>query len=338
MATKAIPYAQFTAKLMRRYENMRQPTTVQRMRLVSTIVGEMSDQSTSAPKKGRKKPAGPFVKTTAQLNDDMVQLFIETRRNGIHDPADPTGKRYLRKPVKQNTIIGELAYLKALCNYAVEHDFLARCPFKPKERLLRPMPLVHKTHLTRDEAADLLDHLSKDVFNWHGHRLYALTAFYLYTGVRKCEALYGMVEDLDLAEKIFYVQDRDENLLKTEGSCAPIGLPPELVPILESWSKRCASKWLFPGLKGNGPWVSGSIGYRPLDKIQAAAKAVGLEGVTIQSFRHTWKTNCRWWGISSDEAQEQLRHSDIRTQKHYDHEDLKRKAHAVKNVSFKRTG
>lgn len=322
MSRNPIPYEQFRTRLMREYRNTRRPATIQRMDQVSRIVGELVEHSSLV------------VKTTADLTPDLVQLYIEVRRNGIPDPAKP-GK-WIKKPVRQNTIIGELGYLKALCNFAVEElGALERCPFRRGKKLLKPAPLLHRTHLTREEVGRLLEHLRKSIFEWRGHRLYALVSLYAYTGVRKDEGLYVMIEDLRLDDGILLIQERDSNLLKTEKSAAPVGLPPELVSILRPWASRCASQWLFPGIQGKGPWDGGSPGYKPLDRVKAAAAEVGLEDVTIQMFRHSWASNSRWWGISDDEVKEQLRHSDIETQAHYRHEDLKRRAYAVRNVTYR---
>ncbi len=340
MTVKPLPYQVFTKQLTREYVNTRESLTATKMKLVSTIVGELMERSLDE----EGNPTGPLVRavmSTSDLTADLVQLYIESRRDGIKSPDGS----WLRKPVGQNTIIGELGYLKALCNFAVDMDppALERCPFKPRKRLLKKAPLIHRTHLSCEDIARLLEYCEQGITDWRRHRLYALVGMYAYTGVRRNEALFAMLEDLDLDQSILFIQDRDENRVKTEKSAAPVGLPPELVRILRPWVKRTASPWIFPGIEGVAPWFHGRAKYRPLETIQAAAIAAGIcagtkeDRITIQMFRHSFATSSEDWGIDEQQLKRQLRHTNVDTQKHYRHSELRQLAAAVKNVSFRRT-
>lgn len=309
MSVKALPFPVFTERILLHYETLRERSTLQRMRQICKVLTNL------------KHNGKPVVKSTRDLTSEMVLYFIQARRAA---------------PVCENTIIGELGYLKALCNFAVDRDCLEKVPFRPRQKMLRPEPLKRRTHLTIEEAARYLDHLGRNLLDWRGHRLYALAATYAYTGVRRNEGLYAWVEDVDLDVSILHLVERDERF-KTVGSAAPVGIPPELAEILRRWMPRCGSRWLFPGATGVGPWTGGSKGYKPLDRIKITAEEVGLTDVTIQCFRHTWATAAEWWGISRDGVQEQLRHADVKTQVHYRHEDLVRRAHAVRGVSFRQS-
>jgi integrase len=329
MAVKAIPWKAFADRVVLRYETLREHTTTQRIRQILEILARIEV-------KGK-----PAVKTTKDLNQDLVMYFIKLRRSGL--PADrdrqlldPTVRgRPTLNGVCDNTIIGELGYLKAICSLAFDWDGLERIPFKPRERLLKPESLKRLSHLTIDQAGAYLDFLERSIFDWRGHRLFALVSLYLYTGIRRSEGLWLWAEDVDLELSVIHLVERDKTF-KTVGSAQPVGCPPELGVSLSRWlPRRGGSPYAFPGVTGVGPWTGGSAGYKPLDRVKATAEQAGFPGVTIQMFRHTWTTNAQWWGVSKDEAQDQLRHADVKTQRHYRHEDLLRRAAAVRNVSFR---
>lgn len=329
MAVKAIPLKAFAERVVLRYETLRVHTTTQRIRQILEILARIQV-------KGK-----PAVRSTKDLTQDLVMHFIKLRRSGA--PAD-RGRQLLESsiigrpalnPVCDNTIIGELGALKAICNLALDWDGLEKIPFKPRERLLRPEKLKRLSHLTIAQAGDYLDFLERSIFDWRGHRLYALVSLFLYTGIRRSEGLLLWAEDVNLELGVISLIERDKHF-KTVGSAAPVGCPPELSKTLTSWlPRRGGSPFAFPGVTGKGAWTGGSKGYKPLDRVKATALEAGFPGVTIQMFRHTWRTNSEWWGISKDEAQDQLRHADVKTQNHYRHEDLARRAFAVRNVSYR---
>jgi len=110
--------------------------------------------------------------------------------------------------------------------------------------------------------------------------------------------------------------------------------PPPLAPILEAWLPRCGSDWLFPGVRLQRPWTGGSPGEKPLDQLQAAGREIGLEAVTFQMLRHTFATHAASWGIGPIHLKQILRHTTLRTQRHYIHEDPEGLRRAADRVRF----
>ena len=156
-------------------------------------------------------------------------------------------------------------------------------------------------------------------------------------GLRRDEALTLMVIDVDLDASLLTVSDRERR--KTERSAAAVPIPPELVEILRAWIPRCASRWVFPGIRRKGPWTGGACGERACDQIRQAGQDVGVAGLTLMSLRHTWATHARrTWGLSEIEVATVLRHSSPATQAWYVHDDPDPGAiiRSVEKVSYQR--
>jgi integrase len=146
-----------------------------------------------------------------------------------------------------------------------------------------------------------------------------------------------MVIDVDLDASLLTVSDRERR--KTERSAAAVPIPPELVEILRAWIPRCASRWVFPGIRRKGPWTGGACGERACDQIRQAGQDVGVAGLTLMSLRHTWATHARrTWGLSEIEVATVLRHSSPATQAWYVHDDPDPGAivRSVEKVSYQR--
>jgi integrase len=169
---------------------------------------------------------------------------------------------------------------------------------------------------------------------WEGGRLHALAAVAAYTGLRRDELLHLQCADVRPGAGVIDVVARRR--LKTEGSAAPVPIPPELGAILEIWIPLAGSDWLFPGVrKKSVPWTGGALGNRPCDHLRRAGEECGLAGLTFLSLRHTFATWARRrWGLSAIELQDCLRHSSPATQRHYLHADRAGLVESVRNVSY----
>ena len=246
--------------------------------------------------------AGLGVRTTADLTTELVAQFVTLRA----------------KSVNPNTILGDLSYLSAACSFAVEEGWLDHVPRFKRVRPQRVNPAASKVHSIVD-VARVLEHLGQAAGSWAGHRLHALAATVAYTGLRRDEALTLMVEDVNLADGLLSVSDRQRR--KTEASAAAVPIPPELGEILRGWLPRCGSEWLFPGVRRQGPWTGGTCGERACDRIRQAGREVGIEGFTLISLRHSFATHARrQWGLSALELADVLRHTSPVTQQWYVHE------------------
>lgn len=267
------------------------------------------------------------VKTTSDLTPGLVGKFVR------HDPD-----------WAPRTVKGLLGYLSPICGYAKAMQYLRVNPFDVRKDWYRaPAPAGsdddqadegEARHLPIEDLARLLDHLETGSATWKGGRLYALAATMMYTGMRRTEGLTRAVADFDLARRIVRVRAR-RSRLKTAASAAPVGLPTELVPILEAWLPRCGSKWAFPGVRLKTPWTGGPMGGRALDELKAAGKEAGIGDVNFLMLRHSWATHAELRGIGELMVQRQLRHTTRRTQQHYRHADLINLAEAVGGFSLR---
>lgn len=227
------------------------------------------------------------------------------------------------KVVGVNTLIGELGYVRAICSFAVEEGMLGRHPFNSRRLRVRPEPPAGKTHHSLAEIARVLGHLERESAAWKGGRLYAAASTVAYTGLRRSEALYLRLEDLDLAAGLLWVTPTKERRLKTEASAQPVPVPEGLAEVLKAWTPRVTpGTWLFPTVRRSGAWANGSCGSRPVDALKAAGRAVGVEGLTWLSLRHSWATHAETaWGLPEAGIQRVLRHTTPLTQRHYRHAD-----------------
>jgi integrase len=260
------------------------------------------------------------VQTTAGLTTELAARFVAERA----------------RTVNANTIRGDLSYLSAACSFAVEEGWLDHVPKFRRVRPRRVKPTAKMCH-SIEEIALVLAHLAQSAESWTGHRLYALTAVIAYTGLRRDEALTLMVEDVLLAAGLLTISDRQRR--KTEKSAAVVPIPPELREILRMWLPRCASPWVFPGIRRKGPWTGGACGERACDRIAEAGRELGIAGLTLMSLRHTWATHARRsWGFSDIEVATVLRHSSPATQAWYVHDDPDPGAivRAVAKVSYQK--
>lgn len=243
----------------------------------------------------------PRVSTTSDLTTLTMSRYVRIRLNA---------------GIAQNTINGELGYLRTICNYAIEQGYLDRAPAWRRLRL-REQPTTLNEPLSVEDATRLFELLHSRSIEWEGHRLFALYALILMTGVRRDEALLAHGEDVKLSESKLDLVERRARF-KTAASANFVPLPPPLIEILREWIPRSRSTYLFPGVQRKGPWTGGPAGNKALDQLQAAGKEVGIGHVTWHGLRHTYGTHAlvhfkmEMWAV-----QRTMRHTDSRTTQRY---------------------
>lgn len=288
--TACMAYQAFREELLDLYRPpLRERKTWDRMNRVSGILGEL----------------GPV--TTADLTVPLFRRYVELRKT----------------EVRVNTVIGELSYLRAACAYACQCGYLERNPFDHGRLRIRREPPKGTSHHSISEVRRVLLFLgSRKVVGFEHRRLHALACTVAYTGLRASEAYYLQREDVNLEDRILIVSGRRR--LKTDLSAAPVPMAGELVEVLSEWLGSHTSKWCFPAMRGQGPWTSGRVGVRPVDKLKAAAAAVGVDGMTFQTLRHSWATHGETrWGLSREEIKRVLRHTNpFTSQLYYCHADV----------------
>lgn len=183
----------------------------------------------------------------------------------------------------------------------------------------RPGP---KRVLTREEAGSL-------VAAFHEHRLEALVALSLATGLRPGEAIALRWEDVDQESLTLHVRHSlwnapgGKDLLtapKTASSIRKVPLTADLVRLLRSHKARQAEEKLLAGklYEDQGLVFAGPDG-RPLRDsnilriLQRAARKLGLGHLTRHALRHTAATLLVHAGADHRNVSELLGHSDVAT-------------------------
>jgi integrase len=317
-AVTPIPFAQFRDRILALYAPpQRAKATYGGMRHALALVAEL---------------VGPDA-TTAVLNTDLIARFIATR---------PPGQ-------SNTTTLGQIRSISAACTIAAAEGWIRISPFMVRKRWIRAAKPKPKKHHSREEIARVLDLMRRDIprkkgwARWRAWRLYGLASTVAFTGLRKMEALRLKVEDIDLEARVLLVVPRSGSDLKTEASAAPVPIPDALVTVLQQWLPHTQCEWAFPNSTHSGPWVGGSTGYRPLDRMKRLGVRAGVEGFTFLSLRHSFATHAEFWGLSETMIQRILsetmiqrilRHTTTRTQQHYRHADLANMRGQVSGIDF----
>jgi integrase len=268
--------------------------------------------------------AGPaHSPRTAYQMDHVLALVQRLGCTSIADVTTELAAKYVAwrcESVCATTVLGELCYLRSAVNYAIEEGWIDR---KPQWHRVRPRagPRRKKVLHSIGDIARVLALLKSRSAEWTWNRLYALVGVVAYTGLRRDEALHLQVADVHLSDRLILVVARRR--LKTQASAAPVPICSPLRAILAQWIPRVGSPWLFPGVRRTGPWIGGSDGTRPTDRVRAVGAELGIDGLTLQSLRHTFATwSRRRWGLSALQLRDVLRHTTEHTQEHYVHGEL----------------
>ena len=307
-------------------------------------------------------PTTPTTRTFRALADEFLtiyeppgraattcRLMRQTIRELSEDPllihaADLSPAalwRWIRRYPERTPITTalHLRNLRCFAGYAVGRGALPSSPFA-YDRTLRKLANAKKTdrrrHHSLAQIGCVLGHLrDRSAGSWEGGRLFALASLVAYTGVRAQEAQFAEVSDFDLADGFFRVEPKAAHRLKTDSSERDVPIPPPLASVLAAWLPRARSTWAFPGVKRLGPWTSGMVGSRPVDRLQGAGLAVGVRGFTFLSLRHSYITHGSGpWGLGSIQIQQIAGHSIEDTQRHYLGRDRTNLRAAVAMVSF----
>lgn len=231
-------------------------------------------------------------------------------------------ERFAQRPGKASTNNGLLASLRRAMKLAAKKGQLAYSVPAECVWVVEDVDPPRERHHSRETVAKVLEAFKAKSDSWEGGRLYAFAAILAYAGLRKMEALRLRVEDVDLKRGFVHVRANGRRL-KTRASRAPVPLPEALVEVLRDWLPRCGSEWVIPKVGRDGPWIGGTYGRRPGDRLRDAAAEVGVVGFTPHTLRHSLATHLAgFWGLSTKQIRMILRHSRDSTQTTYIHEDL----------------
>lgn len=250
--------------------------------------------------------AGLGVRKTSDLTTATMAGFVKSKGAG----ANP------------NTVNGLLSAISAACSYAVEEGWLDRPPNWRRVRL-RGAPCVVNRPRSYEEVTRLLGHLhGHRERSWEARRLCALTWTVALTGTRLGEAIHGQVEDLCLeGPSPRYHVNPLRHRLKTSQSERYVPIPEVLTAVLADWIPRVDARWIFPGVRGRGPWIGGTSGKtRSIDSLKRAGLEVGISTITWHSLRHAFGTSAlERWQVPLWIVQRVLGHTDVRTTQRYLH-------------------
>lgn len=257
------------------------------------------------------------AKTTADLTTETVSRIILARG----EDANP------------NTTRGLLGRLKRVVRLAIRARALDPDD-EPDWATLRPgaVPATRNRPHSEEQIRRVIDRLAGMRAEWYAARLHALATLVAYTGVRRNEALFARVEDLDAVKGFLFVVARSRP--KTRASVAPVPIPEEALAVLREWTLRCGGPWLFPGARSGGPWHGGAPGYRPVDRLRQAGEAAGVPDLGFHSLRHSLATILLVRGVPTWAIQRILRHTTPLTTEHYLHPADHQVAELVRDFRF----
>lgn len=273
--------------------------------------------------------------------DHVRQVLDELRTLGVESTADLTTAamaRYVASKgpgANHNTVNGLLGAAAAVCSYAVEEGWLERAPAWRRVRL-RPTRATRNRPRGHAEIGRLLEDLkARRGDGWEARRICALTWTVALTGLRRDEALYLQLVDVDLGDAPRIVVD-PRRRLKTEASARTVPIPAALAEVLAGWVPEAGPVWLFPGVRRRGPWAGGSGTSRSIAHLQRAAARVDVDRITWHSLRHAFGTHAlERWGLPVWVVQRVLGHTDPRTTERYLHlDDSPRIAELVRTLEY----
>lgn len=259
------------------------------------------------------------VRSTAQINSALIGRWLEA-----HDDRSSMTNRKL------------LSAWRTVCNYAQFEGYIDKNPFgfRGLRQWVRGVKQRKKRHHSWEDISRVLSLLANERSeSWENERLFALVSTYVFTGLRKLEALRLKVEDFDLDAGFGSIVARER--LKTAASEDVIPLPDQLISVLREWLPRTGCEWAFPHAYRTGPWTEGPSGRKPLDRVKAAGERAGVDGFTILSLRHSWATHAESrWGIPEAVIKRVLRHTSLQTQLNYRHPDMVNLREQVRGIGF----
>jgi integrase len=301
-----IPYSQFSAQICDLYSVSSQPATLAKMRTVLDEFATLCD-------------------STADISLHAISRWLaapECRRRSVMT------RRSLLSAFRAACGIGaQQAYCS---NPFLTWDLDRWLPVPEPEELERPW-LVH----SGPEIARVLRRARCEAAGgpWRSQRTLALVTLAAFTGARAKELLGAQTADVDLPRGLFHIRSNPRRKLKTRSSRRTLPIHPELATVLASWLPG-RGVWLIPQRSGRGPWFHGTVGYRPVDAVKQLGERVGVEGLTVLSFRHTFATLAEGWGLGELEVQRWLGHARPTTQVWYRHPRVSALAATLARIQY----
>ncbi len=256
----------------------------------------------------------PFFRFFKLKNiEDLKRL---EKKDIVHYIIEKKQRRHWSARTIRNTLQG----LKNFFEYCVENKLLEFNPVKGIEKPKMPNDLPRL--IKKDDALRILEWLYFTPFRykWERERAKAITAIFIFTGIRRSELLNIKNSDLNFKDKILRINSGKGNKDRL------IPLNEKLIEVLEEYTdcelkQHSTSEYFFVKLDGERQMGDGTI--RTLFK--RFQKELGIE-VTPHKLRHTFATLLIRRGCSIPALSKMMGHSKTEVTMKYtwlDVEDLR---------------
>lgn len=256
------------------------------------------------PKKYRQEP--DTLRLDIRCIEDVTSLMI----------AQDLTERVAEGDISPSTANEYREILMRMFNYAIAH-FGYICP---DQRYKHPVEGVKRFKTANPEITWLnLKQVDEQLGAVAGDpTIHALVAIYIYAGVRRAEALWLTVDDVNLKDGLLYIREKTVSGLswkpKTLGSKRGVPISTSLAKILKPYVKQrrhADSPWFFPAPEG-GWWDPDNFS-RDLSRINGRA---GLDWSCLD-FRHTFGSILAQRGISLYKISKLMGNSPEICRRHY---------------------
>lgn len=234
------------------------------------------------------------------LNEITTKQIDEYKRKRVNSQFTRPGWRKSKK-TKPGTVNRELACLKAVFRQAELWEEVESRPtanVKLLKETENPPRLLSGQEVTR-LLEGMPDHLR------------AVVGVAVYAGLRSSEVKRLKWQDIDFKNSMLSVVSRHGKATKNYKT-RHIPLSSELVELLRQHPHRLGTKIVFASLDG---------GYRYDFKksLKSAAKAAGIEKITMHQLRHFFCSHAQMCGVDARTVQKWMGHKNITTTLRYSH-------------------
>jgi len=233
-----------------------------------------------------------------QLSAEMVNTFISDRL--IHDGIAPKTANRIRE------------VLHRMFSYAIEHhgyvcpDRRFRNPVEGVRRVREHAPTI--SWLSKEQIQEQLGVLESHPI------LKVMVATYIFAGLRREEALWLSVDDVNLKQRMIHLRAKQVGgefwHPKTKKNRS-VPISGALLSILRGYVPPQRSKWYFPGPRG-GRWDPDNFS----ERLRLVNRAAGLRWACLD-FRHTFGSHLAMKGESLYKIAELMGNSPEICRKHY---------------------
>lgn len=235
-----------------------------------------------------------------EIDRQMIDGYIRHRRSQISNKSNAN--------ISKSTINLELRHLKAIFNTAVAWGIIELNPLSGL-KMLRVPGSSRPKYLKSEEVERVIEaHRGTDFEN--------LVMFYLWTGVRLCEALSLTWDDIDFNTGEITI--RASNSKSQKYRYISFQQDGKLSKILKSLKQRKDNK-VFGPFDSRGKelpqWKSDTV----CRIISKTCTSIGLNWASCHTFRHTFASHLAMEGVPLNTIKELLGHSSVKTTEIYAH-------------------